>query len=81
VGEVTGGGDLAARGALAAKAVRLVEQRRVLLLEPGLAAVLGDSHDYHVTAGAWGVACTCQVRGLCSHVVAAMIVWQEGRPL
>jgi hypothetical protein len=66
--------------ALAEKVHRLVEQRRVLLVEgQAEALVIGDSGPHRVVAGRFDVVCSCIAggRGDCSHALVAMVAWQE----
>ena len=69
--------------ATAAKAERLLAQRRVCLGPAGShwAVVFGDSDRYIVRAFERGCTCTCQagrpMRAACSHKAAAMVVWAE----
>lgn len=67
---------------VAEKALRLLEQRRVLLVagQVGAAVVIGDTDTYDVVAVPSGVACTCIAAGggrICSHALAAMVAWAE----
>jgi hypothetical protein len=66
--------------AVAEKARRLVDQRRVVLRGEDTAYVLGDSETYKVIAFREGVSCPCKAwrsGAPCSHVTAAMIAWAE----
>ena len=62
------------------KAVELVEENRVIL-EPGdfpyVAIVAGHTAHYHVTFEENDAWCTCEARGRCSHILAAMIRFHE----
>jgi uncharacterized Zn finger protein len=72
---------------IAEKAVRLLEQRRVLVVTDGHAALVcdqalvgGDCDLYRVTATVDAIRCDCpagQVGAVCSHAVAAMVAWAE----
>lgn len=70
--------------AVAQKAIRLLEQRRVILVDETRCIVAGDTGTYLVEATEHGVSCECVARdngqpSACAHRVAAMAVWQEQR--
>lgn len=62
---------------VAAKAQRLLEQRRVLVLDETEAVVAGDADNYTVRATPAGVVCECPARRECSHALAAQVAWAE----
>jgi hypothetical protein len=69
--------------AVAAKARRLLAQRRVLIDRRACAAIVsGDTELWRVEARPEGVWCECHAGAngnpiSCSHKVAAMVAWQE----
>jgi hypothetical protein len=70
--------------AVTQKAIRLLEQRRVQILDDARCLVAGDTGTYLVEATEHGVSCECAARdtgqpGACAHRVAAMAAWQEQR--
>ena len=65
---------------MADKVHRLLDERRVLLVEgQAQALVIGDTGPHTVTAGPSDVVCTCiaGTQGRCSHTLAAMVAWAE----
>lgn len=64
------------------KGRRLLSEGRVVVerAAPGLfAAAVRGSGEYHtVTFGRGGWSCTCEARGLCSHLVAAQLIAAPG---
>jgi hypothetical protein len=59
-----------------AKAVRLLEERRVDVTGPDTAYVRGDHGNYRVYADEFGLECTCRAKKNCSHVLAAMLMFR-----
>jgi hypothetical protein len=60
------------------KALRLVDENRVIAGRGDQAIVCGNHGRYVVTAYPNGlVACTCRARRQCSHKLAAMVTWSE----
>jgi hypothetical protein len=61
------------------KALRLVDENRVIAGRSDQAIVVGDHGGYIVTAYEGGlVGCTCPARrGNCAHRLASMVAWSE----
>lgn len=75
---------LVTRESAAAKARRILAEGRVTVTAcgPGYARALvrGDGAVHEVTEDARGRLCTCQARGLCSHLLALGLVTAPRQP-